>query len=544
MARIRKSEGGRVQPKGAFWKIGKYIRLSRDDGNVISESVINQDKILSDEIPGFFAGSQYEVVDTYIDDGTSGTTDIERQDFQRMVRDMKSGRINCIIVKNLSRAFRNSANQGRFLEEFIPLYSARFISLYQPRIDTFLDPEVVHSLEVSITGFMNEQYAYKTSADVRRTFKHKREKGEFIGAFAPYGYAKDPENKNALLIDEEAARVVRDMFTWFVSDGMSKAGIAKRLNAYGVPNPTAYKRRKGLRYENPNTAHNDGLWCPTTVARMLQDPVYIGVMRQGRQRVISYKVHKRSSVPESEWFVVEDAVPAIISRDTFQAAQSMHRRDTRAAPGRGDVYLFSGFIRCAGCQKSMTRRSSKGLVYYACRTYRDKSRTRCTRHSIRLDLLEQAVLAVIQRQIELLPTLPEIIEEIRSAPAAHTDALRLSALLEQRKKELERVTGLLDGLYIDWKSGDITHDQYRRMKLKFEEQAGQLQETAAHLQREQSSIASETDGADPYLTAFLKHRSIQSLSRGLLVELVDAIYVHEGGRIDIQFTFADPFRST
>ena len=116
------------------------------------------------------------------------------------------------MVKNLSRAFRNSANQGHFLEEFIPLYNTRFISLYQPRIDTFLDPEVVHSLEVSIAGFMNEQYAYKTSTDVRRTFRNKRQNGEFIGSFAPYGYRKDPEDKNSLVIDEEAAQVVLDIF--------------------------------------------------------------------------------------------------------------------------------------------------------------------------------------------------------------------------------------------------------------------------------------------------------------------------------------------
>lgn len=246
MARIRKSDKNRTVKTQIVWKIGKYIRLSREDGNIVSESVVNQDQILNDEIPGFFEDGLYEVVDTYIDDGTSGTTDLERRDFQRMVQDMKCGRINCVIVKNLSRAFRNSANQGHFLEEFIPLYSTRFISLYQPRIDTFLDPEVVHSLEVSITGFMNEQYAYKTSADVRRTFKHKRENGEFIGAFAPYGYAKDPEDKNALIIDEEAAQVVRDIFSWFITEGLSKNGIAKRLNEYGILNPAAYKRSKGV----------------------------------------------------------------------------------------------------------------------------------------------------------------------------------------------------------------------------------------------------------------------------------------------------------
>lgn len=542
MARIRKSHQSEAAPKQNVWKVGKYIRLSRDDGNIVSESVVNQDKILNDEIPGFFEDGQYEVVDTYIDDGTSGTTDLERQDFQRMVQDMKCGRINCIIVKNLSRAFRNSANQGHFLEEFIPLYNTRFISLYQPRIDTFLDPEIVHSLEVSITGFMNEQYAYKTSTDVRRTFRHKRERGEFIGAFAPYGYAKDPENKNALIIDEDAAQVVRDVFHWFISEGMSKAGIAKRLNEYGILNPAAYKRSKGLRYENPHCKYNDGLWSPTTITRMLQNPLYIGVMRQGRQRVISYKVHKRTAVPEDEWCIVENAVPAIIDRATFQAAQDLHKRDTRTAPGKREVHLFSGLIRCADCGKSMARHTARGLVYYQCRTSREKSKDKCTKHSIRLDVLEKAVLAAIQKQIELVDSLSEIIEEINNAPIVHTESIRLNALLVQRTKELEKVTGVLDGLYMDWKSGDITRDQYRRMKVRFEEQSQQLQETITHIQGECEILAQGIDTENPYLTAFLKHRNIDSLSRGLLVELVNAIYVHEDKSIEIEFNYADQYR--
>lgn len=542
MARIRKPAEGRTVPEPMTWKIGKYIRLSREDGNTVSESVVNQDKILNDELPGFFKDGLYQVVDTYIDDGTSGTTDLERRDFQRMVQDMKTGRINCIIVKNLSRAFRNSANQGRFLEEFIPLYNTRFISLYQPRIDTFLDPEVVHGLEVSITGFMNEQYAYKTSADVRRTFKHKRENGEFIGAFAPYGYAKDSENKNALIIDEEAAQVVRDIFSWFILEGMSKAGIAKRLNEYGILNPAAYKRSKGFHYENPHCKYNDGLWPASTISRMLQDPLYIGVMRQGKQKVISYKVHKRISVPEDEWFVVENTVPAIIDKETFQAAQNLHRRDTRTAPGRREVYLFSGFIRCAGCEKSMARHTARNLVYYRCRTNRDKSKALCGKHSIRLSVLEHAVLAATQKQIELIDSMAELIDEISNAPVVHTESLRLNTLLEQRTKELDKATCVLDNLYIDWKSGDITRDQYRRMKVQFEEQSQQLQEAIAHIRSECETPAQGIDSGSPYLTAFLKHRNIDSLSRGLLVELVNAIYVHEDKSIEIEFNYADQYR--
>lgn len=176
--------------------------------------------------------------------------------------------------------------------------------------------------------------------DIRRTFKHKREKGEFIGAFPPYGYAKDPQNKNALIVDEDAAQVVRDIFKWFVSDGMSKAGIAKKLNELGIPNPTAYKRSKGFHYENPHAKANDGLWSPATITRMLQDCVYIGVMRRGRQKVVSYKVHKRMAVPEREWFMVENAVPPVISEDVFEMAQSLHKRDTKTAPGQKRFISF------------------------------------------------------------------------------------------------------------------------------------------------------------------------------------------------------------
>ena len=541
MARIRKTDERKSIQNQHIWKVGKYIRLSREDGNEVSESVVNQDRILTDALPGFFEDGRYELVDTYVDDGTSGTTDLEREAFQRMVRDVETGRINCIIVKNLSRAFRNSANQGKFLEEFIPLYHTRFISLYQPRLDTFLDPEIVHSLEVSITGFMNEQYAYKTSCDVRRTFKIKREKGEFIGAFAPYGYAKDPENRNLLVVDEEAAEVVRNIYRWFAVDGMSKTGVAQRLNGLGIPNPTAYKRGKGLRYNGRNAGKNDGLWAVDSVSRILQNPVYIGTLQQGKQRMVSYKVHKSIHVPERDWFVVEDAVPPVIDRKLFDAAQDLHGRDTRTPSNRQEPYLFSGFLRCADCGKSMKRRTAGRYVYYGCSTYERKSKTACTLHTIRLDQLEQAVLVSIQKQIALMGNLAELVEEIDRTPVERKEFTLLTARLEQQRGELAAVSEHLDDIYLDWKNGDITQEQYRRMRARFEEQAAKLRGTVEHLERE-CAAAENVNSTDPYLTDFLKHRNIQSLSRGLLIELVDAIYVHEGGAIDIVFKYADPYR--
>ena len=542
MARIRKTDERKKQQEQTVWRVGRYIRLSREDGNDVSESVVNQDKILTEAIPKFFEDGMYEVVDTYIDDGTSGTSDLEREDFQRMVRDVKSGRINCIIVKNLSRAFRNSANQGHFLEEFIPLYHTRFISLYQPVVDTFLDPEVVHGLEVSITGFMNEQYAYKTSVDVRRTFKYKMENGEFIGAFAPFGYAKSPEDKNVLIVDEEAAQIVRDIFSWFVNDGMSKMGIVRHLNDLGIPNPTEYKHQHGQKYHSPTSKKTAGLWSERTVSGILEDVIYIGTMRQGRQRVISYKVHKRRAISQDEWITVENCVPPLIDRETFEKAASLRKRDTRTAPGERKVYLFSGFLRCADCKMCMTRKTAYNLTYYACRTYRQQSVTKCSKHSIREDRLEQVVLVAIQKQIELVASLSKVIEEINSAPVVKTESNRLTSLLKQKTGELEKASNLLDGLYYDWKSGEITHDQYRRMKPQLEDQTARLKEQIEHIKEECATMARGINEEDPYLTTFLKYRNIQSLTRALLVDLVEVIYVHEDSTVEIVFNFADQYR--
>lgn len=245
-----------------IWYIALYIRLSNADKNRDSkdkesnryydesESVTNQRDILRDMVADLNAnndGDQYIIVDEYIDDGISGTTEEEREDFQRMLGDIEKGRVNCVIVKTLARAFRNYSDQGYFLENYFPRHNVRFISIGNPRVDTYLTPEVVNGIEVPINGLMNDRYAYNTSCDIRRSFNKKRKKGEFIGSFAPYGYAKDPKDKNKLIVDAEAAEVVKQIFEMFIN-GMSKYAIMQYLNENGVLSPGAYKRQQGLNY--------------------------------------------------------------------------------------------------------------------------------------------------------------------------------------------------------------------------------------------------------------------------------------------------------
>lgn len=537
MSRTRKNISKTGKGK-SFWKIAIYIRLSREDGNDESLSIVNQRKIILEFVETSFEG-EYEIIDEYIDDGVTGT-DYERPNFQRMLRDIETGEVNCVICKTLARAFRNYSDQGYFLENFFPRHATRFITLGEPKIDSYLNPEVLNGYEVPISGIMNDRYAGRTSMDVRRTFDMKRRKGEFIGSFAPYGYQKDPENKNHFLIDEEAAGVVREIFRLFL-DGLSKRGIALRLNELGISNPAAYKRRSGLRYSNPHTDLNDGMWNPGTIGYILQNPVYIGTMVQGKQRVVSYKVHTAISTPEEEWFVVEDTHEPIIDKATFRLAQELCRKDTRAAPGERKTYLLSGYVFCADCGRAMARSVSKGIGYYACRTYKDKLRTVCSRHSIRIDKVEGIVLAVIQSQISLLESTESLLEEIRRAPGMEGESQRISNLIQQRQEELARTRTISDELYMDWKSGEISEEEYHRMKVKAREKMEQLQSNLEKLTQEYEELERGIRSDDPYLTQFLKYGTVTELDRSIVVELIDKILIHENKEVEVVFRYADQF---
>ena len=542
MARIRKQREpayNAVEHK-LIWYIAIYIRLSKDDGNDESLSVTNQKKIILDYLEHCFEG-EYLLVDYYTDDGISGT-DYERPHFQRMLHDVETKKVNCIICKNLSRAFRNYSDQGYFLENYFPLHDTRFISIGDPKVDSFLKPDTIQNLEVPITGLMNDRYACKTSNDVRATFNTKRRNGEFIGAFASYGFVKNPNNKNHLIIDEEAAGIVKNIFTWFVIDGLSKNGIAKKLNEMGIPNPTEYKRRKGFKYSNPNLEINDGLWNGSTITHILKNQMYIGTMVQGKHRIISYKVHNQTAVPECEWYIKENTHDPLVDRDTFHKAQKLQELDTRTAPKEMELHLFSGFLRCADCKKALTRKKAKGIIYYSCRTYNEKSKTKCTKHSIREDILYEAVLVAIQKQLELIDTITETIEKINNVPIVNNEFKRLNYLYKTQKQEFEKLTGIIDHLYIDWRTGEITQEEYRRMKSKFEDQAEQFKQVIENLEKEIRNFAEDAKFNEPYLISFLRYRNITKLDRGLLIELIDKIYIHQGGEIRIEFNFADPHR--
>lgn len=516
----------------SLWHVALYIRLSREDGNDESLSVTNQRKILHEYLEHGFS-EPYLLVGEYIDDGATGTDD-ERPGFQRLLSDIRRGAVDCVMCKTLSRAFRNYADQGYFLEEFFPRHRTRFIALSGPRVDSFLDPDAVNGYEIPISGIINDRYAGRTSLDVRRTLDTKRRRGEFIGAFAPYGYQKDPADHSRLAEDPSAARVVRDIFHWYVHEGLSKQGIARRLNQLGVPNPAHYKRRCGLRYFHPHAGENDGLWSPRTVSYILDNPVYAGDLVQGRQRVVSYKVHDRVSVPPSEWFVVLDAHPPLVSRALFALARERAARTVRAAPGADSVHLFAGVLFCAGCGKAMGLKSVQGgrYRYYVCRTHREKGG--CSSRHLRADAVERAVLDAIRSQIARLPKteITAAAEAVRAAPCRRDGPAGWETLRRENARQAARLQSALDGLYLDWRQGLLTQEDFSRLRRRLE---GQLDRLRA------ASIPPETEAScSPAVEDFLTQGNFLRLERGVVAELIDRILVEEDGGLEIRFRFADP----
>ncbi len=525
------------------WRLGKYIRLSKEDllrGRDESNSVTNQRRLLEQyhqtHLDEFYDGTEQDV---YVDDGKTGT-DTDREDFQRLLADVYSGRINCVIVKDLSRLSRNYTDAGNLIENLFVRLNVRFISLAEG-VDSYRNPDSVSNIIVPITNVMNDQYCYQTSKKIRQVFDMKRRNGEFIGSYAPYGYVKDPNDKHALLVDPEAAEVVKSIFSLFLS-GMNKRGITYYLNDHGTLCPTAYKQQQGLKYNAPN-AQGNPMWSTITIDTILKNRVYVGDMVQGRQRVKSYKIHIQEKVPEEEWFIVENTHEAIIDRETFAKVQSLLKRDTRTAPKAKQLYLFSGFLKCADCGRAMSRIASKGIyVYYQCGTYKSLSKKACTMHSIKSDRLEAGVLFAIQQQVHLALTYSEFVARINSAPLKKSKSKRLEDTIAAKEKELAKIMRYKQALYQDWKDGEITRNDYRHMSEDYEQQIEALTRIMQTLTAEQEQLENGVDAESPCLTAFLKYRNIDKLTREILGELIDHIKVYEGGNISVKFKYADEFR--
>ena len=524
------------------WKAALYIRLSREDGDKVeSNSITSQREILKEYLK---LHPDIELHDFYIDDGWSGTN-FDRPGFIRMMEDIYSGDVNCVIVKDLSRFGRNYTDAGNYLDNIFVRLQIRFIALNNG-IDTATNNmnAATRCITVGVQNVINESLAATTSVNVRGTLNVNREQGKFIGSFASYGYMKDPNDHHKLIIDPETAPVVRMIFEKFI-DGCSIIGIAKELNEMGIPNPTAYKKLKGFNYKHPAGKKLDGLWPDSSVRRILRNEMYVGNMVQGKNTTISYKIKQCRAIPKEDWIIVEGTHEAIVDRETFDKAQSLFNQFIRKAPQKSEVDLFSGFVRCADCLRAMNKKTNSHPYgtyhYYRCGTSRKMKKSSCTNHTIRIDKMELAVLASIQGMIDSAVEMDKLIKRINSSPVKKKESSHICSAIDTHTAELEKLKGMIIDLYPDWKSGIISKEEYFTLKEQLTEKITSLEKALENLKRTNEEFKNGITEDNDFISHFKKYGKIDTLTRAMVVELIDKIYVHEGGRITISFKFTDAY---
>ena len=520
------------------YRTALYLRLSREDGDKTeSDSVANQRTLLE-----AYAADHPElcIVDEFVDDGYSGSN-FERPAFQNLFRELEQGTINCVLVKDLSRFGRNYIEVGRYLERIFPVMRVRLIAVTD-NYDSQSAWKTSDSIMVPMRNLLNDAYCRDISVKIKSQLAVKRKSGQYIGAFAVYGYLKDETDKNRLVADEYAADVVRDIFKWKL-EGMSPQDIAAHLNNSGVLSPMEYKKSLGMKFSTSFKANPQAVWSANAVLRILKNPVYTGVLIQGKETTPSYKVRKRVTKPENEWAVVSDTHEAIIERRDFDSVQKALLLDTRRSPGDSAVQLFSGMVFCGECGASMVRKTvpsgNKKYVYYVCAAHKqDRS---CSPHRMRDEALEQLVLDTVKQYIRDVVDLDDILAMTDTAPLRTAEAQKVQRQLDKKRSEHERLQKLLMSLYESLADGIIDRDEYARLKQNYAGRCAECEKQMDALQETLTQIREHGGEHREWMVQFRKHLNITELERSIVVALIDRILIYRDNRVEVRFRFADEF---
>lgn len=529
---------------------GVYLRISKEDVDLSlsedklqSNSIQNQKALIVDYLKQM---SDVTVYDTYIDDGFSGTNFQNRPDFMRMIDDIYHEKVNMVIVKDLSRFGRDYIEADRYIQRIFPALSVRFVSVAD-RFDSLNANGSDLNLLIPVKNFINDNYARDTAIKIRSSQAAMRNAGLYVGAFVVYGYVKSPDNHNTIIIDEFAAAIVKKIFQMKL-DGKNSIAIADRLNELGILAPSEYKKNIGVNYKTGFQIKSKVKWSALAVTRILSNKIYIGILEQGKRSTVSYKVKKTIYKPESEWSIIENNHEGIISKTDFKLVQKLLKADIRIAPNQESVYLFSGLLYCSDCKKGMVRRVNtyKGerKEYYICSTY-NKTKL-CTRHSIRLEELEDIVLEAINKQIDLMCKVKKILIYIEQNNLQKEDVTIYEEEIKERYKDLEKYTQLTSKLYKDLSEYIITESEFTKFKQAYAQKCQEIENNIAELKHAFDKLMEQKIVIHQWINHFIQNKNMNDLNRTLLLELVELIEIHERTDtcfkgVTIRFRFEDEF---
>lgn len=527
-----------------------YLRLSKEDGDMTSgsknesNSISNQKSLVMDYLKD---KHDIQVVSIREDDGYSGV-DFNRPGFQLMLEDIKKGIIDCIIVKDLSRFGRNYIEVGRYLEKLFPMLGVRFIAV-NDNYDS-LEVDTAHDIVMPFKNLINDSYCRDLSVKIRSHLAVKRKNGEFIGAFACYGYLKDPENKNHLVIDTYAGPVVQDIFRMKIN-GYSQYKIADTLNEQGILSPMEYKRSIGVHFETSFKVNTKALWSAKAVSRILTNEVYTGVLVQGKQTTPNHKVKVRQAVEEKDWIRVENAHAPLIDPCLFEIVQTLLERDTRTSPKADSVFPLSGLLYCGDCGQPMVRKTTtyslKGAgdfqpqkySYFVCQgQIKDKA---CSWHRIREKELLDTVLLAVNHHVKNVLNTEKALKDIDTAPSVQFLIQKYESHIEKKELELQKAEKLKVGIYEDLKDGLLDKAEYLKLKQEFDSRIENASEAIRSLRQEISALQENHSEHYAWMDYFKEFGELQELTRWAAAITINRILIFEDNRIKIVFNFEDAF---
>lgn len=507
-----------------------YCRLSRDeDTNQESNSIASQRLMLTD-----FAKRQgFHVVDEYVDDGFSGTN-YDRPDFKRMMEDAEKGLFGVIITKDLSRLGRDYLTTGEYMEKIFPRLNIRYIAM-NDGYDSIAENDGNVDF-APIRNYFNEWYAKDCSRKTRASFKAMAEAGKFIGSKAPFGYIKNPEDKHHLLVDEEAAAIVRKIFDYAVS-GLGYKAISKRLRDEDILNPNAYNNIVDPTFYKSNYWRQPHDWHPSSIKTILTNPTYLGHVVNGRRKTKSFKCQELIRTPPEEWIVVEDMHEPIIDKRVWDEAQENLQKRKRSGHN-GAIQIFAGLLKCADCGYSMAYSRNNAAHHngsYRCSLYNVKGKNYCSSHYITYDALYQIVLADIQRKAFVARLFQDNFMRTLTAQTAGT----LREKLKKAEKDLKRLSSraveleqIISKLYEDHALGRITADRFEGFMLKFEAEKKQVESGLKNAREVMEEEKAQLDNAQHFTEVILSYADLKELSAPILNELIDCIEIGQKEVVD------------
>lgn len=504
-------------------KVAIYCRLSEEDKNKASvldesESIQNQKMLLT----RYAFDQGWGIYRIYSDEDYSGL-DADRPEFNRMLKDAEGKNFQVLLCKSQSRFTRDMEVVEKYIHNKFIEWGIRFIGI----TDNADTSDRGNKKSRQINGLINEWYIEDLSENVKSIFDMKRKNGQFIGSFPTYGYSKNPQNKNKLIIDEEAARIVRQIYSWYL-EGYGTQRIACFLNERGVLNPTNYKKEKGMNFKNTAENYPYGLWNKTTVRRILKNEMYIGNMVQAIRKKVSYKSKKIISNPQQDWIIVPDTHEPIIDKKTFYAVQKRMERVMRST-GTGEVHLFASKLRCLDCHSNMNKTTApNGYSYLRCKAYSgNPGKSLCTSHSIRFDRLEEIVSQRLHAHMEELCLGDRFLQRLKAEFDCENVKISLVSEIDKLEKDIDKANGYMVKAYTDKLKGLLPEELFIEVRNKCLSDKESFTKRKECLEKQLAELPGERAELEGYRGMAQRYKGFKRLDYTMVAELIDFIEIGE-----------------